>query len=204
MNQQTSTKLSTPGLFLIAFIVLLFLSGLSPHDQLTWWLEVAPAIIIAIGLVLTRNKFRFSNFVYAVLLVHALVLITGGHFTYAEVPGFRLFGGRNSFDKIGHFLQGFTPALVGREFLVRREIIDDSGWLKLLLFLGAAGISALYEIIEWTAAVILGSGAEAFLGTQGYVWDTQSDMLFACIGASTALMVVGGLQKKVIANAGMK
>jgi putative membrane protein len=202
VNQQTSTKLSTPGLLLAAFVFFLALSGISPHDRLTWWLEVAPAISIAVGLVLTHNKFRFSNFVYVILLVHALVLIIGGHFTYAEVPGFRLFGGRNSFDKIGHFLQGFTPALVGREFFVRRGIINDIGWLKLLLFLGAAGVSALYEIIEWTAAVILGAGAEAFLGTQGYVWDTQSDMLFACIGALTALIVVGGLQRKVIANLG--
>lgn len=188
---QPETK-SRRGIFIWIFAAALTVSSMSPHDRLTWWLEVTPGILIALALIASRRSFVFSDLVYLVLLIHGLVLVIGGHYTYAEVPysSWLSFGGsRNNFDKIGHFFQGFTPVLAGAEFFLRRQIVKDRPWLFLLLFLGAAGISAIYEIIEWLAAELLGSSAESFLGTQGYQWDTQSDMLMACIGAATALAI---------------
>ena len=197
MEQKSICLRPKPAYFLGVFITGLALSAISPHDRLTWWLEVIPGIVIAAGLSVTSRRFQFSTFLYSVFLIHGLILVTGGHFTYAEVPFFN-WGARNNFDKIGHFFQGLTPALAGREFFLRRNIFGDCGWLTLLLFLSAAGISATYEIIEWLAAEILGSDAESFLGTQGYQWDTQTDMLCACLGAAAALIILGQYHRRII------
>ncbi len=171
-------------------------SALAPTDRFTWWLEVAPAIIGVAILAATWRRFRFTPLVYGLILLHAIVLMVGGHYTYAQVPGFDwlngLFGeGRNNYDKIGHFAQGFVPAMIAREILIRFNVVNGSGWRFLFIVSFCLALSAFYELIEWWVAIATGSAAEAFLGTQGYAWDTQSDMAMALLGALTALLLLG-------------
>ena len=171
-------------------------SALAPTDRFTWWLEVAPAIIGVVILAATWRRFRFTPLVYGLILLHAIVLMVGGHYTYAQVPGFDwlngLFGeGRNNYDKIGHFAQGFVPAMIAREILIRFNVVNGSGWRFLFIVSFCLALSAFYELIEWWVAIATGSAAEAFLGTQGYAWDTQSDMAMALLGALTALLLLG-------------
>ena len=179
------------GVFLLA----LGWSAIEPRDRFTWWLEVAPAIAAIIILAATRSRFPLTPLLYVLILVHAVILIVGGHYTYAEVPlgdWLRdLVGGeRNNYDKLGHFAQGFVPAMVARELLIRMHVMARRGWLPFLVLCISLAISAFYELIEWWAAILSGEGAEAFLGTQGYAWDTQSDMMWALSGAIMALILL--------------
>jgi len=172
-----------------------------PHDYFTWLLEVLPAIIGIAVLALTYPRFRFSTLVYALISVHAIILMIGGHYTYAEVPLFNwirdTFGlSRNHYDRLGHFAQGFVPALIAREILLRTTPLRRGKMLFYLVVSICLAISALYEICEWRAAVAFGDCATAFLGTQGDPWDTQWDMTFALIGASTALLTMPRLHDR--------
>jgi putative membrane protein len=190
---------------LLAAALLLVVSGIAPKDRFTWLLEVAPALIAAPILVLTYRRFAFTNMVYALLLVHASILMLGGHYTYAEVPlgfwmqkAFHL--ARNDYDRIGHFVQGFVPALVVREVVVRRRIVRGAGWTFFFALSVCGAVTALYEIVEWLAAVSTSGGATAFLGTQGDPWDTQEDMATCVIGAVTALALFSRLHDRAIAR----
>lgn len=180
---------------------LLTLSGWQPHDRATWLMEVAPVMIALPVLVATRQRFPLTSLLYACIFVHALVLMLGGAYTYARVPlGFQLQDllhlSRNPYDKIGHFAQGFVPALVTREILLRGGHVRGRKMLAFLTICVVLAISATYEFIEWGAALALGQGADEFLGTQGDPWDTQSDMFFALIGTVTALTVFGRLHDR--------
>ncbi|MCG8039107.1 MAG: DUF2238 domain-containing protein [Candidatus Thiodiazotropha taylori] len=174
------------------FLVVLIWSGINPKDQFTWFLEVAPAIIGGLLLVATYNNFRLTPILYFFILLHCIVLMVGGHYTYAEVPFFDgLFGAeRNNYDKVGHFFQGFVPALLAREILIRKEVINGDVWRSIIIVSICLAFSAFYELIEWWVALATGEDAEAFLGTQGYVWDTQSDMGLALFGAIVSLIVL--------------
>jgi len=183
------------NLWLIIFFATLIWSGIGPKDYPTWVLEVLPAVIGFAVLVATRRRFPLTPLAYVLILAHCIILMVGGHYTYAEVPlfdwirdGFDL--QRNNFDKLGHFMQGFVPAIVAREILLRNAIIAGRGWMSFLIVCICLAISAFYELIEWWVAVLSGEAAEAFLGTQGYVWDTQSDMMYAMIGAIAALALL--------------
>lgn len=182
---------------LLAAIVLgaLFLSGLSPFDRATWWMEVAPVLIVLPLIAVTRQRYPLTTLLSALIALHCLVLILGGAYSYARVPlGFWLQDwfslGRNPYDKIGHFMQGFVPALAAREILLRGQHVRTAGMAAFLCLCVALAISAVYELIEWGAALALGQGADEFLGTQGDPWDTQSDMAMALIGASIALVLL--------------
>ena len=173
--------------------VCLVVSGIHPFDRTTWVLEIFPILIALPILFLTYNKFRLTQLLYFFILIHMLILVLGGAYSYARVPlGFALQDwlhlSRNPYDKIGHFFQGFVPALVAREILVRKKIIHGKKMLAFIITCIVLAISASYELIEWAAALILQQGAEEFLGTQGDMWDTQSDMFLALIGAIVALI----------------
>jgi len=174
-------------------------SGINPHDRLTWWMEVAPVLIAWAVLIPTYRKFRLSDLLYALVAVHAVILMVGGHYTYARVPFMELLGeGRNNYDKIGHFAQGFIPAMAARELLLRTSPMKPGKWLFGLVVLCCLGISAIYELIEWTAAVIYGGSANEFLGSQGDVWDTQKDMMWCGIGAITAMLTLSKLHDRAL------
>lgn len=174
------------------FLGVLLWTGIEPKDTLTWFLEVLPALIGALVLVSTYRSFKLTSVLYVLILVHCIILMVGGHYTYAEVPLFDgLFGAdRNNYDKVGHFVQGFVPAILAREILIRKQVVNGRGWLKLFVVSVVLAFSAFYELIEWWVALLSGEGAEAFLGTQGYVWDTQSDMAMALLGAIAALLLL--------------
>lgn len=180
-------------LWIITFTATLLWSAINPNDPFTWFLEVIPALLGAVILALTWQKYRLTPLLYGLILIHCIILMVGGHYTYAEVPLFdqlsTLFGWqRNNYDKLGHFAQGFIPAIIAREILLRAHAINGRGWLNLLIACFCLAFSALYELIEWWVAALTGESAEAFLGTQGYLWDTQSDMFLALIGACVALL----------------
>nr|WP_314370838.1 DUF2238 domain-containing protein [uncultured Acinetobacter sp.] len=177
----------------IILILLLLLSGLQPYDRATWLMEVVPILVVLPILFATYSRFPLTNLLYSLIFLHAMVLIVGGAYTYARVPlGFEIaqwFGlDRNPYDKIGHFMQGFVPAIAAREILIRHQILAKGKMLSFIVICIVLAISATYELIEWAAALALGQGAQEFLGTQGYEWDTQSDMFFALIGAIAALL----------------
>ena len=183
-------------LWLIAFFATLVWSAIDPKDYFTWLLEVLPALIAIIILATTYKRFPLTPLCYALILLHCIILMIGGHYTYAEVPLFDWLRDafelqRNNYDKIGHFAQGFVPAIVAREILIRKQIIPAAAWRNFSIVCFCLAFSAFYELIEWWVAIASGEGAEAFLGTQGYVWDTQSDMLLALVGAIIALMLLG-------------
>jgi putative membrane protein len=188
--------------FAIFFLVLAW-SAWRPHDYPTWWLEVLPALIALVVLLLTRKKFLLTPLAYWLILFHAVVLMVGGHYTYAEVPfgdwAAQLTGGtRNNYDKLGHFVQGFVPAIVAREILVRNRVIARRGWLSFIVVCICLAFSAFYELIEWWVALLSSEAAESFLGTQGYVWDTQSDMFLALVGACLSLVLFSHLHDRQI------
>jgi len=178
------------------YSVVLIWSGVHPKDMFTWFLEVVPALVGFIIILLTYKKFPLSPLLYILILIHMSILMVGGHYTYAEVPLFDtirdLLGQtRNNFDKVGHFAQGFVPAILAREILLRKEIVSGSiWWLNYIILSIILAFSAFYELVEWWVALATGDDAEAFLGTQGYIWDTQSDMLYALIGGIVALMLL--------------
>ena len=187
--------------FLILSTLGLLLSVIHPHDYFTWWLEVLPAIIAMVVIFITGKKFPLSELLYILILIHCFVLYLGGHYTYAEVPLFNwirdvLHQSRNNYDKVGHFIQGFVPCIVARELLIRHKVVNKLSWLPFLCVSICLAISALYELIEAFVAILTGDSAEAFLGTQGYVWDTQSDMFLAVIGAITALIFLSRLHNR--------
>ncbi len=187
------------------FLATLIWSGIDPKDQFTWFLEVIPAIIGAAVLLFTYRSFRLTPLVYALILIHCIILMVGGHYTYAEVPLFdylkEVFDfSRNNYDKVGHFAQGFVPALIARELIIRKKIIIGSTWQTFFIISFCLGFSAFYELIEWWVAIATGEDAEAFLGTQGYLWDTQSDMGFALLGAVASLISMSRLHDKQLAH----
>jgi len=189
-----TTRISPLHLALFAAIALVFAwSGWEPYDRLTWWLETIPGLIGAAILIATYTRFRFTTLCYKLIALHIILLGVGRHYTYARVPLFEwlrpLFGWqRNHYDRLGHFAQGFVPALVARELFIRRGVIQSRGWRFAIVLLVCLGISALYELIEWRTALASRSAANEFLATQGDVWDTQEDMCVALIGASCALL----------------
>ena len=177
------------------FFVVLMWSLINPADMLTWWLEVAPALIGFVILAITYKKFRLTNLVYALIFFHAVILMIGGHYTYAKMPVFSRLQDifhlkRNHYDRLGHFVQGFVPAMIARELLLRKTPLKPGKWLTFIILSICLAISASYELIEWMVSMITGSAADAFLGTQGDIWDTQWDMTFALIGAFWALILL--------------
>ena len=183
-------------LWLILFFVTLVWSGIGPKDYLTWALEVLPAVIGLVILVATRRTFPLTCLTYALILFHCIILMVGGHYTYAEVPLFDWISntfnhGRNNYDKVGHFAQGFVPALVARELVIRLKVFNSRNWRNFFIVCFCLGFSAFYELIEWWVALMSEQAADSFLGTQGYIWDTQSDMFLALIGAVLALALFG-------------
>lgn len=187
------------------FLSVLIWSAIEPADSITWWMEVIPALIGVVVLVMTRQRFPLTPLVYTLILIHAVILMVGGHYTYAEVPigdWLREISGaeRNDYDKLGHLAQGFIPVMIAREIMIRNCVVAVKAWLPFLLVCIALAISALYELIEWWAALISSEAAESFLGTQGYVWDTQSDMLWALSGAILALLTLSKLHDNQISR----
>jgi putative membrane protein len=196
-----------PATLLALLAVALVLSGVQPRDRFTWFLEVAPVLVGVPILIATYRRFPLTPLAYRLLFFHALILIVGGHYTYAEVPlGFWMkeaFGfARNHYDRIGHFAQGFVPAIVAREVLRRKVGLRPGGWLFFLVTCVCLAISATYELFEWAMAVATGSKADAFLGTQGDPWDTQWDMLWALIGALAAQLTLSRFNERQIAALG--
>ncbi len=188
---------------IILFFTVLIWSAVNPHDYFTWFLEVLPALIGLIVLALTYKRFRFTNLLYGLILIHSIILMVGGHYTYAEVPLFDWIREafdhtRNNYDKVGHFAQGFVPALIAREILVRNSVVNSRKWLNVFIVSMSMAISVSYEFIEWFVAELSGESAESFLGTQGYIWDTQSDMLYATIGAIVALLLLSKVHDKIL------
>jgi len=196
-------------LSLLAIVTLaLVVSRIQPHDVMTWLLEVMPVLLVAPLLIFTGKRFPLTPLSYRLIALHALILILGGHYTYAEVPlGFWIQDvfdlSRNPYDRIGHLAQGFVPALVAREILLRKTPLQPGGWLFLLTVSICLAFSAFYELIEWWVAIIAGLSAEAFLGTQGDIWDTQWDMFLALIGAITALLSLSRVQDRQLRRMGV-
>ena len=187
--------------WLVVFASVFVWSAIAPTDYPTWILEVAPAVIALAILAFTHRSFPLTPLLYTLILVHCVILMVGGHYTYAEVPAFNtlseLFGWeRNNYDKVGHFAQGFIPAIVAREILIRKDVVRGGGWLFFIVASICLAISAFYELIEWWVALLYGGSAEAFLGTQGYEWDTQSDMALAMSGAIVALLALATLHDR--------
>ena len=194
-----------PVALLVAGAALLVWSGLRPADRTTWILEVFPIFIAAPLLLATARRFPLTLLAYRLIFVHALILMLGGHYTYAQVPlGFwmqRIFGfTRNHYDRIGHLAQGFVPAIVAREILIRRSPLRAGKWLFFIVLSVCLAISACYELIEWWSALIGGSAADAFLGTQGDPFDTQADMFMALIGAVAAQVLLARVHDRQIAR----
>lgn len=184
-------------LWLGIFFAVLTWSVIDPKDMFTWFLEVIPALIALVVMALTYKKFPLTGLVYGLILLHSIVLMVGGHYTYAEVPLFDTFKEwfgfeRNNYDKVGHFMQGFVPVLVAREIVLRKHVFKSEGWMNFFIVSFVLAFSAFYELVEWVVAEMTGEGAEAFLGTQGYMWDTQSDMAWALFGSIVALVVLRG------------
>jgi putative membrane protein len=192
-------------LLLLGVAAVFVWSGWRPADRLTWWLEIFPGLAGLIILAATYRRFRFTTLCYTLIALHISVLCVGGHYTYAHVPLFDwlrpIFGWhRNHYDRLGHFFQGFVPAMITREIFLRLKVLNRTGWLPFLVGSVCLAISALYELAEWVTALIGGSGATAFLGTQGDVWDTQEDMFTALMGAICALLFFSRIQDRAIAR----
>lgn len=201
-----NVRTASPGLhmgLLAATLAVLAWSGWAPKDRTTWIMEVAPGIAAIAILAWVYLRWRFTPLVLGFIAIHIAILCVGGKYTYAEVPAFDwlrdAFGlARNDYDRLGHFAQGFVPALVAREILIRKRVLVPGAWLFFLVTCTCLAISACYEFIEWWAAVAMGQGAEAFLGTQGDVWDTQWDMFMALIGALTAQLTLARVHDRLL------
>ncbi|RII35244.1 DUF2238 domain-containing protein [Clostridium chromiireducens] len=192
-------------MLLISIIIILIISGINPYDRFTWFLEVFPAIIGITALVLTYNKFMCTNLVYILVWFHAVILIVGGHYTYAEMPLFNWIKdtfelSRNYYDRLGHFAQGFIPAIVIREILMKNKIVKNNAWVNFITISICLAISASYEIVEFAVARITGESATAFLGTQGDVWDTQWDMVLALLGSIFSVLTLGKYHGNLLDN----
>lgn len=189
------------------FVGVLLWSAIKPADATIWVLEVAPAVIGAAILVFTRKRFPLTTLTYVLILIHCIVLIVGGHYTYAEVPigdwvRDTFDQSRNNYDKLGHLVQGFVPAMIAREIVVRLNVFNSNKWRNFFIVCFCLAVAAFYELIEWWTAVIAGESADAFLSTQGYMWDTQADMWTALVGAVLALFLLGSWQDKELKAAG--
>ena len=183
------------ALLLTAVLAVLAWSGVGPHDRLTWWLEVAPTIAGLVALAAVWRRFRFTDLVLTLIALHMILLCVGGKYTYALVPAGEwvkdaLHLGRNHYDRLGHFVQGFVPALIAREILLRRGVLAKQAWLPFLVVSICLAVSATYELAEWTAAVVSKEAADSFLGTQGDGFDTQKDIALAFVGALAALLTL--------------
>lgn len=192
-------------IWLAIFFLVLIWSIINPKDYYTWFLEVIPALIGLFILAITYKNFRLTTLVYILILIHCIILMIGGHYTYAEVPFFdylkEVFNwDRNNYDKVGHFAQGFIPAMVARELIIRKNVMNSKAWMNFFIVCFCLGFSAFYELIEWWVALLSGEGAEAFLGTQGYVWDTQSDMGYALLGSIVALISLSQIHDNQLKN----
>ncbi|KJS16369.1 MAG: membrane protein [Peptococcaceae bacterium BRH_c4b] len=188
------------GMLFLVLSVLLW-SGINPHDRFTWILEVLPALLGILILVFTYRRFKFTTLCYALMATHMIILMVGGHYTYAQVPLFNwikeiLDLSRNHYDRVGHFAQGFIPAIVAREILLRTSPLKRGKLLSVIIISICLAISAFYELIEWWVAMATGTAAEAFLGTQGDIWDTQWDMFLALCGAVTSLLLLSWLHNR--------
>jgi putative membrane protein len=189
---------------LLAAVAAVFVwSGIRPHDYFTWFLEVAPALLGLAALAATWRRFRLTDLAYVLIAIHAVILLVGGHYTYAEVPLFHwirdaFHQARNNYDKVGHFAQGFIPAILTREILLRTSPLRPGKWLSFLTVSVCLALSALYEFVEWWVSLATGSEADAFLGAQGYVWDTQSDMLYCTVGAIVSLALFSRLHDRLL------
>lgn len=202
-------RIAPSHLVLLFLLTLVFLwSGWDPYDRLTWWLEVAPGIAGIIVLAFTYNRFRFTTLVYTLIAIHIAILCVGGHYTYAKVPLFDwlkpiFHWQRNHYDRLGHFAQGFVPAMIAREVFIGLRIVERRGWLFFIVLCVCMGISAFYELVEWWTALVGGGASVAFLGTQGDIWDTQEDMFMALIGATCALILLRAPHDRQIKDAQM-
>ncbi|OZG72513.1 hypothetical protein BTA51_15440 [Hahella sp. CCB-MM4] len=200
VESSVERKVSYPGtgqraVWLLIFLAVLIWSAVNPKDYPTWFLEVVPALIGIALIVGTYRRFPLTPLLYWLILIHCLILMVGGHYTYAEVPLFDWIrdytgGSRNNYDKVGHFVQGFVPAILARELLLRLNVVNGRLWLAYVVLCIVLSFSAFYELIEWWVALMSGESATAFLGTQGYVWDTQSDMQYALVGGIAALLML--------------
>ena len=188
-------------IWLFIYSIVFIWSLINSKDLFTWFLEVLPAMIVLIVLVRTYKNFKLTTLVYTLILIHCIILMVGGHYTYASVPLFDflkdfLNQDRNNFDKLGHFAQGFIPAMVAREIIIRKSIITIESWRNFFIIFFCLGFSAFYELIEWWVALLSNEASNDFLGTQGYIWDTQSDMAWALFGAIFALIVLSKYHDK--------
>lgn len=193
--------------WLFIFFIVLTWSAIHPKGYVIWFLEVTPALVGFVVLCLTYNTFRLTPLTYILVLIHCIILMVGGHYTYAEVPLFDWISdyfnhGRNNYDKLGHLAQGFIPAIVAREIVIRKDIIRQGGWRNFFIICFCLALSAFYELIEWWVATLSGESADAFLATQGYVWDTQSDMGIALLGSILSLIIFAGLHDRQLAKLG--
>jgi len=183
------------------FLIVLVWSGIAPADGMTWGLEVFPAIIGGFVLWFTRDRFPLTPLLYVLILIHCIILMVGGHYTYAEVPlgdwvRDALNGTRNDYDKLGHLAQGFVPVMIARELVIRKQVFNSARWRDFFIVSFCLGFSAFYELIEWWVALLSEEAADSFLGTQGYIWDTQSDMGWALLGAISALLLLSKLHNR--------
>jgi putative membrane protein len=190
---------------LLPALAALIASGINPYDRLTWWMEVMPVLIALPVLFFTRRTFPLTPLLYGLLFFHALVLMLGGHYTYARVPlGFWLQEwfdfSRNHYDRIGHLTQGFVPAILAREILIRLSPLKSGGWLFFLVCCVVLAVSATYEFVEWWASLLYGAEADSFLATQGDIWDTQWDMLLALIGCLASQLLLSGWHDKQLSR----
>lgn len=188
-------------LWIVIFGVVLVWSGIGPKDFVTWCLEVFPAVFGAAVLWVTQRKFPLTTLVYVLILIHCVILMVGGHYTYAEVPigdwlRDAVDGSRNNYDKLGHFAQGFVPAMIARELVIRLDVFNSARWRDFFIVSFCLGFSAFYELIEWWVALLSDEAAESFLGTQGYIWDTQSDMGLALLGAIVAILTLSRIHDR--------
>ena len=191
----------------VIFLATFTWSAVNPHDYPTWFLEVFPAVLGAAVLWYTRDTYPLTQLTYILILIHCIILIVGGHYTYAEVPMFDWirdeFGQqRNNYDKLGHFVQGFVPVIVAREIVIRNKVFNSTGWRNFFIVCFCLAFSAFYELIEWWVALLSEEAADSFLGTQGYIWDTQSDMAYALVGAVLALLLLGKLHDQQLRSGG--
>lgn len=199
------TKKSKLILMLIAFFAVLTWSGIRPYDRFTWFLEISPAVGALILLALTYRRFEFTTMTYFLIMIHSMILMVGGKYTYAEVPLFNwirdtLHTARNSYDGVGHFAQGFIPVIVSREILLRTSPLKRGKWLSFISISVVLALSAFYELVEWWVSLGTGSAGDSFLGTQGDVWDTQKDMALCLLGSIVSLIVLSKAHDKALSR----